>query len=125
MPGHTPGSCMVAVPRYSLLLTGDNWNPCTWMWFAESADVQDWRDGMNRFLRAAEQESGDFPENVLCSHQPAPRAGEELREFLAYMTDDRLRQAPPVDMNSPVRTCAVTRPDRGWTLLFDADRLHG
>ena len=36
VPGHTPGSIMAFIPEYGLLLTGDDWNPCTWMWFPES-----------------------------------------------------------------------------------------
>ena len=124
VPAHTPGSVMVLVPEYELLLTGDDWNPCTWMWFAESADVQCWRDDMLRFLRAAEEEAGISVRHVICSHQPAPREGSELKDFLAYMTDDRLRSAPPVDMNSPIQTCSVTDPARGWTLIFDGARLY-
>ena len=124
VPAHTPGSVMVLVPRYALLLTGDDWNPCTWMWFAESADVLSWRDEMLRFVRAAEQETGSPLAHILCSHQPMPRKGSELGDFLAYMTDDRLRSAPPVDMNSPVRTRSVTEPARGWTLIFDGSRLR-
>ena len=124
VPAHTPGSVMVLVPREKLLLTGDDWNPCTWMWFAESADVQFWRDSMLRFVRAAEQEAGVPIRHVLCSHQPAPREGGELKDFLAYMTDDRLRSAPPVDMNSPIATRTVTESARGWTLIFDGARFH-
>ena len=40
------------------------------------------------------------------------------------MTDDRLRSAPPVDMNSPIATRTVTESARGWTLIFDGARLH-
>ena len=39
VPGHTPGSIMGFIPKFSLLLTGDDWNPCTWMWFPESLNV--------------------------------------------------------------------------------------
>ena len=123
VPEHTPGSVAVIVPAYELLLTGDDWNPCTWMWFAESADAQTWRDDMHRFLRAAE-EAGITLKTVLCSHQAAPREIGELKEFLAYMTDDRLRNAPPVDMNSPIRTCAVSNPEHNWLLIFDGGKPH-
>ncbi len=124
VPEHTPGSVMVLVPRYGLLLTGDDWNPCTWMWFAESADVQAWRDDMLRFVRASEQETGFSLEHILCSHQSLPREGSEMKDFLAYMTDSRLRSAPPADMNSPVPTRAAADPARGWILVFDGSRLH-
>ena len=125
VPAHTPGSVVVFIPAYSLLLTGDDWNPCTWMWFAESADARSWRDDMLRFIRAAEQESGAALRHILCSHQAVPHEADEMKAFLAYMTDDRLRSAPPVDMNSPVQTRAVSDPSRGWTLVFDGARLAG
>ena len=124
VPAHTPGSVMVLVPCLGLLLTGDDWNPCTWMWFAESADVQAWRDMMLRFVCAAENEADAPVRHIICSHQPAPRDGSELKDFLAYMTDDRLRSAPPVDMNSPIATRMVSEPGRGWTLIFDGARFR-
>ena len=120
VPGHTPGSIMVFIPKYGLLLTGDDWNPCTWIWFQESLDVTTWRKNMLAALPAIEKETGAAIVHVLCSHQPAPREGAELREYMDYMTDGRLAAAPAVDMNSPVRTCQVTCPDRGWVLVFDA-----
>ena len=120
VPGHTPGSIMGFVPKYGLLLTGDDWNPCTWMWFPESLDVYTWRKNMRTVLPAIEKETGTGIRQVLCSHQPAPREGAELREYLDYMTDERLETAPAVDMNSPVRTCQVTCPARDWVLVFDA-----
>ncbi len=124
VPAHTPGSVMVLVPACSLLLTGDDWNPCTWMWFAESADVQSWRDMMLRFIPAAERETGAALRHILCSHQSVPHEADELKEFLAYMTDDRLQSAPPVDMNSPIRTRAVSNSLRNWLLIFDGARFH-
>ena len=120
VPGHTPGSIVFFVPEYSLLLTGDDWNPCTWMWFPESLSVVTWRKNMRAVLPAIEKETGAGISHVLCSHQPAPREGAELREYLDYMSDERLDSAPSVDMNSPVRTRQVTCPARDWVLVFDA-----
>ena len=123
VPLHTPGSCIIAVPKYRLLLTGDDWNPCTWMWFAESAGARVWRDSMARVIPALEKKTGSSIETVLCSHQAKPRSGDELREYIAYMTDERLLSAPAVDMNSPIHTREVSCPERGWVLIFDADKL--
>ena len=120
VPGHTPGSIMAFVPEYGLLLTGDDWNPCTWMWFPESLSVVAWRKNMRAVLPAIEKETGAGISHVLCSHQPAPREGAELREYMDYITDERLDSAPAVDMNSPVRTRQVTCPARDWVLVFDA-----
>ena len=60
--------------------------------------------------------------HILCSHQPAPREGAELKAFLAYMTEERLAAAPSVDMGVPINTRQVTESGRGWVLLFDADK---
>ena len=122
VPGHTAGSLMLAVPDAQLLLTGDDWNPCTWMWFPCSLPVRRWRGNMLRFISALEQETGAEILHVLCSHQPNPREASELKEFLAYMTDERISAAPAMDMKSPIRTHAVTRPDRDWVLLFDMEK---
>ena len=77
---------------------------------------------MQAVLPAIEKETGAGIRQVLCSHQPAPREGAELREYLDYMNDDRLAAAPSVDMNSPIRTCQAACPDRGWVLIFDAEK---
>ena len=76
---------------------------------------------MIRLARMLETESGAEIGTVLCSHQPAPREGKELSEFLAYMTDERLKEAPPVDMGSPIHTHRIVRDQ--WTLIFDADKI--
>ena len=50
------------------------------------------------------------------------RQGKELKAFLAYMTDERLLAAPAVDMGAPINTHQVAVPEKGWILLFDADK---
>ena len=122
VPGHTPGSVVLYVPSLRLLLTGDDWNPCTWMWFPCSLPVRQWHGNMIRFLAALEKECGSDPRHVLCSHQPAPRQASELKDFLAYMTEARLQAALPVDMGSPIRTRQVICPERAWVLLFDGEK---
>ena len=122
VPGHTPGSVMLLVPRYRLLLTGDNWNPCTWMWFPESLNVFSWRNHMLQLLSLLEEKMGQPVLHVLCSHQPGLRSGEELREYLDFMSEDRIRSAPSVEMGSPIRTRRVADPGRGWELVFDPDK---
>lgn len=42
-PGHTPGSCVVYIPARKLLLTGDDWNPCTWLFFDAALGVKQYR----------------------------------------------------------------------------------
>ena len=123
VPGHTAGSVVLYMPDIQLLLTGDDWNPCTWMWFPCSLPAGRWRDNMLRLIARLEAESGSEIIYVLCSHQSGPRQASELKAFLAYMSDERLREAPAVDMGSPIRTHQVAVPEKGWILLFDADKL--
>ena len=120
VPGHTADSVVLYVPDVRLLLTGDDWNPCTWLWFPCSLPVRQWHENMVRLLQALEAGSGI--RTVLCSHQPAPRQASELKAFLDYITGERLQSAPPVDMGSPIRTRRITCPEKSWELVFDPDK---
>lgn len=119
VPGHTAGSVVLHVPDLELLLTGDDWNPCTWMWFPCSLPVRTWRENMLRLLKALEADAQQTA-HVLCSHQPMLREGAELKEFLAFMDEERIAAAAPVDMDSPIDTRQAVCPERNWVLLFDA-----
>ena len=123
VPGHTPGSIVLYVPEHDLLLTGDDWNPCTWMWFPTSAAANVWRDRMKELIRTLEEESGREIRHVICSHQPMMREGRELKGFLEYMTDERMKEAPMVDMGAPIRTHQVVSEADGWVLIFDMDKI--
>ena len=122
VPGHTPGSIVLYVPEHDLLLTGDDWNPCTWMWFPTSAAANVWRDRMKELIRTLEEESGREIRHVICSHQPMMREGRELKGFLEYMTDERMKEAPMVDMGAPIRTHQVVSEADGWVLIFDYNK---
>ena len=122
VPGHTPGSIMVHIPSCRLLLTGDNWNPCTWMWFPTSVSAQEWRGNMIKAVSALEKQDGSAVRNVLCSHQPVLMQGMEMKRFLAYMSDERMRTAPAVDMGSPIDTHQIVSGE--WTLVFDRTKIR-
>ena len=121
VPGHTPGSIMVFIPQYRLLLTGDNWNPCTWMWFPSSLPAGLWHNNMVNLIRTLEQD--DDIRYVICPHQPEPRNGDELKEYLAYMTDERMAEASAVDMGSPINTHQVNEKRNEWILVLDKDKI--
>lgn len=123
IPGHTPGSIVIYIPDDRLLLTGDDWNPCTWMWFPSSISAKEWRNGMLDLIRTLEEEKGMQVMHVICSHQPMIRNGSELKAFLAYMTDERLNSAPAVDMGAPINTHQICKEPEGWTLVYDYDKL--
>lgn len=121
VPGHTPGSIVVFIPKYGLLLTGDNWNPCTWMWFPSSLPAGLWHNNMLNLIRVLEQD--DEIGHVICSHQPMPRNGNEMKKYLAYMSDERMAKAPAVDMGSPINTHQVTEERHEWVLVLDKDKI--
>lgn len=123
VPGHTPGSIVMYAEKYGLLLTGDDWNPCTWMWFPTSMEANGWRENMQKLIRMLEADEYGI-RKVLCSHQPMAREGKELKDFLAYMTDERIREAPPVDMGAPIDTHQIVKEPEGWVLVFDRAKIR-
>ncbi len=110
-PGHTPGSAVVCVPERELLLTADDWNPCTWLFFEQALPVENYRANM--------QEIRKLPfRHVLCSHQPVLFEREALDAFLDGISDEALMKAHPVDMGRPVDTREVY-PAPGMNFVFD------
>ena len=120
VPGHTPGSIVLHVPARSLLLTGDDWNPCTWMWFPSSLPADKWREYMLELVGTLEKAYGEIS-NVLCSHQPKAREGREVKEYLDFMTPELMKEAPAVDMGAPIETYQIVRGE--WALVFDRAKL--
>ena len=121
VPGHTPGSIVLYIPEYSLLMTGDNWNPCTWMWFPTSEGADTWRNRMTELIRTIETTYGRQISKIVCSHQPEAHEGRELKDYLDYMTDEKLKEAPAVDMGAPINTHQVVKDE--WVLLFDQSKI--
>ena len=118
-PGHTPGSAVFYVQEHRLLLTGDNWNPTTWVFFPEALPVADWLRNMRALLEACPFEQ------ALCPHSPAlwPRAA--VTAFFRGLTPERLRAAEPCGegQSRGIRTgrCA---PAEGQQLVFDLDKYR-
>ena len=112
-PGHTPGSGCVLIPERKLLLTGDNWNPCTWLFFPEALGVREYRQNV-RLLQAFE-----FT-HVLCSHQLECFSRTKFDTFVDNLTDDVLDAAHPVTIGGyehiDTRQADVTD---GQILVFD------
>ena len=112
-PGHTPGSAVIWVPERKLLLTGDDWNPCTWLFFPAALPVRDYLRRMRALL--------ELPfEHVLCSHQPSLFPREALETFLASLTEETLRDARPVTIGpyEAIDTRQAALPG-GQALVFD------
>ena len=110
-PGHTPGSAVIYVPQYELLLTGDDWNPCTWLFFEQALPVEQYRANMLEIQK--------LPfEHVLCSHQPKLFERSALDAFLKGLTDEALMKAHPVDMGRSIDTREIY-PAPGMNFVFD------
>ena len=90
-PGHTPGSAVVYVPERKLLLSGDDWNPCTWLFFPQALGLREYRSNM----RGIQQ----LPfEKVLCPHREALYDRWMFDDFFNALTDGNLRAAEPVNI---------------------------
>ncbi len=117
-PGHTPGSAVVYVPERELLITGDDWNPCTWLFFPEALCAQDYRKNMRQLLT--------LPfENVLCSHQFALFDRTRIDQFMGNLTDNCLKAARPVEEGARVgvRTSMAHLP-LDQVFVFDRDKFE-
>ena len=116
-PGHTAGSAVLYVPERSLLLTGDNWNPCTWLFFPEALPVQAYRRNMRKLL--------DLPfRSVLCPHRTELYDRSSVEGFLAGLTDENLLYAKPVDTGDWLGIHAMqAEVGAGQCLVFDAEKM--
>ena len=115
-PGHTPGSIVVFVPELSLLLTGDDWNPCTWLFFPEAVGVREYRESMRKLLA--------LPfEHVLCPHRTELYPRKMPEDFLNALTDAVITAACPVDTGAfyGIDTREVALP-HDQILIFDANK---
>lgn len=110
-PGHTPGSVVAYVPGQRLLLTADDWNPCTWLFFPEALSAQTLRQNLRALL--------ELPfEHVLCSHRGEVYARADLERFVNGISDECLRAAHAVDMGRETDTREVY-PAQGQNFVFD------
>lgn len=114
-PGHTPGSAVVYVPQRELLLTGDDWNPCTWLFFPRALPVRAYRDNVRALM--------DIPfRQVLCSHRQELYGREMMEQFLEGLTDRALAEARRVDVGYPQDTRQVSLPG-DQVLVFDWNKF--
>ena len=117
-PGHTPGSCVVYIPQCKLLLTGDDWNPCTWLFFEAALPVLEYREGIRRV------QTLDFT-HVLCSHQLELFPREKFDGFVNNLTDAVLDAAHPVTIGNyeHINTYQANVTE-GQILVFDYDKYR-
>ena len=116
-PGHTPGSLVVYVPERGLLLSGDDWNECTWLFFPEALPAPAYRENLRGLLALPFQQ-------VVCPHRTGLYSRATLDAFINGLTDAALAAAPAVDTGRAmgVDTRELALPE-GQTLVFDAGKL--
>ncbi|MBR3504119.1 MAG: MBL fold metallo-hydrolase [Clostridia bacterium] len=117
-PGHTPGSMAVYAPERALLLTGDDWNPCTWLFFPEALPLAAYRENLRSLLA--------LPfEWALCPHRAGLFRRDAVQSFADGLTDEAVRAAKPVDNGAAlgVRAFEAALPG-GQVLVFDADKAR-
>ncbi len=117
-PGHTAGSAVIYVPERALLLTGDNWNPCTWLFFPEALPAQEYRENMSSLMALPFR-------HVLCPHRNELYERSMLEDFIAGLTDGKLLSAAPVDTGSwlGVQTLQA-EPAPGQSFVFDGEKMR-
>ncbi len=115
-PAHTPGSAAVFVPERKLLLTGDDWNPVTWLFFPESLTVWQYREHVRRLT--------ELPfEHVLCSHRQQLFPAAALTSFLDGLTDGVIMAAEPSGEGAAMGIATVTaHPSGDMILVFDSKK---
>ena len=115
VPGHTPGSAVVYVPQLDLLLTGDDWNPCTWLFFPAALGVKAYRENLRSLLKLPFRQ-------VICSHRLALYERSMVDDFAAALTDETLTAARSVNVGYPQDTREAALPHE-QVLVFDWNKF--
>ena len=113
MPGHTPSSIGLWVPEARLWLPGDNFNPVTWLFFANCAPLDTWADTLRACL-------GLPFTHALCPHAGAPCTRRTVERYVRALSPALLASAQPISIPpyDGVDTVACN-PIRGYTLVVN------
>jgi glyoxylase-like metal-dependent hydrolase (beta-lactamase superfamily II) len=99
------------LPAYKLLLSGDNWNPTTWLFFPEALPVRRYAENMRKLLAL------DF-EHVLCSHSPALTQGARLRNYINGLTEQTFAKAVKTETPYPEVYTLLCHPEPETHFVF-------
>jgi glyoxylase-like metal-dependent hydrolase (beta-lactamase superfamily II) len=111
IPGHTPGSLVLYIPRYKLIMTADNWNPTTWVFFPEALSIGDYAKSIRDLLPL------DF-EYVLCSHSNELMPGRQLRNYINGLVPSTFEKAQEIKTPYPQIMTLLCHPEPGTNLVF-------
>ncbi|MBN1777459.1 MAG: MBL fold metallo-hydrolase [Clostridiales bacterium] len=115
-PGHTKGSIVAYIEKKSLLLTGDTWNPHTWLFFPECQPLAVYTRTV-RHLRNLQAE------HVLRSHDASMVSMEQFRAYADGLSEETFSQAEPcpVPPYTHIHTyCCYPEPES--KLVFNGDK---
>lgn len=116
VPGHTPGSFVVWIPEHRLLLSGDNWNPCTWLWFPSSVGVFEWKQNMEAVMQ--------LPfEHILCSHQYEPQPREKMEQFMQEIHTESIERAERIPLGGSIDTRQIQIADMVFVFDYNKAKL--
>jgi len=117
VPGHTPGSVCLLVEPHGLLLTGDNWNPTTWIFFPHCMPAL----AYGRNMRALLKEPFTC---ALAPHFAELVPGGRVRAYIEGLREETFAAAVPRPMpQAPGADTRLCRPEPGTELVFDAGRM--
>lgn len=114
VPGHTPGSAMMYIPEDGVLVSGDNWNPETWLFFPEALPLHVYKRNVMRVL---ERPIG----SVICSHRQGLFERTRLERFLAGIRATAPWQLSPFADLPDIRRGMMTL-DGDQVIAFDVDK---
>jgi glyoxylase-like metal-dependent hydrolase (beta-lactamase superfamily II) len=115
-PGHTPGSIVAYLPQRKLLLTGDMWNPHTWLFFPESRPL-------SVYVKAMKGLYDLDVVHVLRPHDPALDTMDRLRAYIDGLNERTFAAAQPCPIPPYTRFntwCCYPEPNS--KLVFNADK---
>lgn len=117
MPAHTPGSIGLYIPERQLLLSGDNFNPTTWLFFPEAQPMADFLSAMEKMLALPFRQ-------VLCSHGDAPLDRARMEDFYRGITMENIaaHALPQPGLGFGARVYGFA-PAEGMWFCFDGDKL--
>lgn len=115
-PGHTAGSIVAYIEAKKLLITGDTWNPHTWLFFPESKSLAAYVK-TTRSLR-------DLPaDHVLRSHDLNMVPMQKFRDYIDGLNAGTFAKAEPcpIPPYTHIHTyCCFPEPDS--KLVFNGDK---
>jgi glyoxylase-like metal-dependent hydrolase (beta-lactamase superfamily II) len=111
LPGHTKGSLALYIHRHQLLLSADNWNPTTWLFFPEALPVESYAKNMRTLL------SLDF-KYCLCSHSEKTAQGLRLRNYINGLTCETFADALETETPYPHIKTLLCHPEPETNLVF-------